>query len=160
MKKRFAVLMLALTVLLVPVTAVAAADEAEQMAGFIQPAPIITGEIERNPQTGDIMIELDVDALPNGTATLQLLSGDVILLDGLSGIVLLEMSPKELNRNGELSLTAVDSGGAVLASYSVQIADGLPAAPMDTMSIVLLIMAVLAAIGAVAAVVVIKKKKS
>ena len=159
MKNRFALLLLALTVLLAPLTAAAAADEVGQTMVVSQLAPIITDDIERNPQTGDIMIELDVDALPNGTASLQLRSGDMILLDGLTGVVLLEMSPDELSSNGELSLTALDEDGTVLAEYTLQIADHLPAAPMDTMSIVLLIMAVLAVIGAVAAVVVIKKKK-
>ena len=95
-----------------------------------------------------------MDALPIGTASLRLRSGDEILLDGLSGVVLLEMSPDELNSNGELAITALDGGGDVLASYTLQIADRLPVAPMDTVSLVLLIAAGIAVVAAVIIVVI------
>lgn len=80
--------------------------------------------IEQDEETGVIVVEIDVEALPEGTEAIQLPNGEVVnVADASNGKIRMEISEDELNEDGQLLITVLGIEETALGTYSVPVMD-------------------------------------
>ena len=71
-----------------------------------------------------IVVEIDVEALPEGTEAIQLPNGEVVnVADASNGKIRMEISEDELNEDGQLLITVLGIEETALGTYSVPVMD-------------------------------------
>ena len=79
--------------------------------------------IKADETTGIIIATINIDDLPEGTAFIQLPSGEIIQIDSSQSTLELPISQDDLNENGELVILALDEENTPLGNYLIDLSD-------------------------------------
>jgi hypothetical protein len=70
-----------------------------------------------------IIATINIDDLPQGTASIKLASGDIIQIDSTQRTLELPISQDDLNEDGELVIVALDEENIPLGNYQLDVSD-------------------------------------
>ncbi len=94
------------------------------------PNPVATAPVTLKPlsiqadeQAGIIIVTINIDDLPKGTASIQLPSGEIIQIDMNAGTFELQISQDDLQEDGNLIILALDKENTPLGNYQLDLSD-------------------------------------
>ena len=94
------------------------------------PNPVATATVTLKPlsiqadeQAGVIIVTINIDDLPKGTASIQLPSGEIIQIDMNAGTFELQISQDDLQEDGNLIILALDKENTPLGNYQLDLSD-------------------------------------
>jgi hypothetical protein len=70
-----------------------------------------------------IIATINIDDLPEGTASIKLASGEIIQIDKTQKTIELPISQDDLNEDGELVIVAIDEENTPLGNYQLDLSD-------------------------------------
>ena len=79
--------------------------------------------IQAEESMGMIIATINIDDLPEGTASIQLPSGEIIQIDTTQKALELPISQGDLNESGEIVLIALDEENTPLGNYLIDLSD-------------------------------------
>ncbi len=80
--------------------------------------------IEQDEDTGNIVVEIDVDELPEGATAIRLPDGEIVSIeDAVDGKLRLEISEDDLNADGALKITILNDEDIALGTYRIPVMD-------------------------------------
>jgi hypothetical protein len=101
----------------------AAPDASPSPAASAGYTPLKPLSIQADESTGRITIRISIDDLPEGTAFIQLPSGDIMNIQADTSTLSLQASQDDLNEDGTLVIIALDEEKTPLGNYQVDLAD-------------------------------------
>ena len=100
-----------------------ATDASPSQAESPEPVTLKPLSMKTDESTGIFTATINIDDLPEGTASIKLASGEIIQIDSSQSTLELPISQDDLNEDGELVIVALDEENTPLGNYQLDLSD-------------------------------------